>query len=138
MFRTLQHSPRVISLFSSSLENNRSTAAILQLLKGNADRKLNVQLDSKFPTLDQLRYMNDISPSLLRKQIPQLNELLTKDTGDPIFQSDLHECIKKGLWSASTPLWVDWEKKRMGNDVQSIEKLLNETASKEATSKEHK
>lgn len=124
MFKTLQHQPRVISLFTNSLENNRSTESILQVLKSDANNKYNVELDTKFPTLDQLKYMNNINPALLQKQIPHLSQLLTRKPHDSIFHSDLQDCVRKGYWNSVSSLWVDWEKKRMGNDIKGITELL--------------
>lgn len=132
MFKTLQNQPRVVSLFCDNLENNRAGSRILQLLKTGSQSKLNVRLDSKFPTLDQLKYMQTINPTILQKQIPQLNELLKKKSQDSIFHSDLQECVGKGLWDPETPLWVDWERKQMGNNVEGIKNLLDEINSKKS------
>lgn len=126
MFRTLQHQPRVVSLFTNRLENNRSTEKILQALKSDANNKFNVHLDTKFPTLDQLKYMNSINPTLLQRQIPQLGQLLQRKPHDSIFHSDLQDCVEKGHWNALSSLWVDWEQKRMGNDLKGIEEVLKQ------------
>lgn len=124
MFKTLQHQPRVISLFTHNLENNKATEAILQLLRCDADSKYNVELDTKFPTLDQLKYMNGINSQLLQRQVPTLSQLLKQKPHDPVFHSELKDCVAKGIWNSKTPLWVDWEKKQMGNDTKGIASLL--------------
>lgn len=124
MLKTLQHQPKVISLFTHNLETNRATESILQVLKCDASEKYNVELDTKFPTLDQLKYMNSIDPGLLQAQIPKLSEVLALKSYDSIFHSELKDCVSKGYWSGKHPLWVDWEKKMMGNDLKSINELL--------------
>ncbi|QLQ78558.1 hypothetical protein HG537_0A08050 [Torulaspora globosa] len=124
MLRSLQHQPKVISLFSHNLENSKAAEAILQVLKCDAGEKYNVELDTKFPTLDQLKYMNSINPNVLRAQIPRLSELLERQSHDSVFHSELKECVARGYWSGKHPLWVDWEERKMGNDVESIRKLL--------------
>lgn len=131
MLKTLQHQPKVISLFTHNLENNKATEAILQVLKCDASEKYNVELDTKFPTLDQLKYMNSINPTVLKGQIPKLSELLARKSHDSVFHSELKDCVAKGYWSSKHPLWVDWEKKRMGNDLKSIKKLLEPPAKPE-------
>lgn len=97
---------------------------ILQQLKGMQGDKFDIEVHNRFPTLHQLKYMNDIDAQTLQRQIPKLSELLRKETSDSVFGSDLARCVQVGLWNPQSSLWVDWEKKHMGDNVESITNLL--------------
>lgn len=124
MFRTLQNQPRTISVFTHDLENNRPCLRILDYLKSNTSNKYDLELSCHFPTLDQVHYMNAINSTLLRVQIPHLSKVMKLKSYDPLFGSRLLDAVQKGNWNKESPLWVDWEKNSMGNDVESIQEHL--------------
>lgn len=124
MFKTLQRQPRTISLFTHDLENSRPCLSILEYLKSHTTNRFDLELSTKFPTLDQVHYMNAINPMILRAQIPHLTKIMKLKSYDPLFGSQLSDCVTKGFWNKEAPLWVDWEKKALGTDLQSIKELL--------------
>lgn len=115
LFRSLQHQPRVITLFTHSLQQN-SSQRILESLRANTSGEFKLELASKFPTLDQLRYMQSVNPTILLAQVPNVKSILAKPSHDSIFHSELEKCVKGGQWNPSSSMWVDWEKQRMGNE----------------------
>lgn len=115
-FRTLQNQPRIITLFTDTLQH-RPNQKILDSLKAHATGKYKLELAHSFPTLDQLQYMQSVNPTLLAQQVPNVKSLLSKPSHDPLFHSQLDDCVKQGYWKPSSSLWVDWEKQRMGNDA---------------------
>ncbi|CAR27650.1 hypothetical protein ZYGR_0N01330 [Zygosaccharomyces rouxii] len=115
LFRSLQHQPRVITLFTHSLQQN-SSQRILESLRANTSGKFKFELESKFPTLDQLRYMQSVNPTILSTQVPNVKSVLAKPSHDPLFQSELEKCVKGGQWNPNSSMWVDWEQQRMGNE----------------------
>ncbi|CCC68884.1 hypothetical protein NCAS_0B08000 [Naumovozyma castellii] len=124
LFRTIQKNPRTISLFCDSIENNKSCSSILQFLKADTSNKFNVELVSTFPTLDQLKYIYGINPIVSSIQVNHINGILKLKSFDPLFGSSLHKCVKSGVWNPNVSLWVDWEKKCIGNDLKSIQDLF--------------
>lgn len=125
MFRSLQHQPRVVTLFTHDVASKPSTL-ILRQLRGKQSEKFNIEVHTKFPTLDQLQYMRSINQPLLQSQIPSLSELLQKESSNAAFGKDLEDCVKAGTWNPRSSLWIDWEKKLMGNDASSVETLLKD------------
>lgn len=96
----------------------------MQQLRGDQSDKFNIEVHTKFPTLDQLQYMHGINSAALQAQVATLSELMRRDSSYETFGKDLKECAKSGIWNPRTSLWVDWEKKRMGNDASSVKALL--------------
>lgn len=134
-FKTLQRQPRIISLFTNDLELNKSSKLIYQVLESQQNRDKNssqyqIEIHDKFPTLDQLKYMCSINPMAVKNQIPNLSTLIKKKTDERIFGSELKDCVKTGEWNDSGSVWVDWEKKRIGNDPLSIKTALGELQGK--------
>lgn len=123
LFRSLQHQPRVITLFTHDVASKPSVL-IMQQLRGDQSDKFNIEVHTKFPTLDQLQYMHGINSAALQAQVATLSELMRRDSSYETFGKDLKECAKSGIWNPRTSLWVDWEKKRMGNDASSVKALL--------------
>lgn len=115
LFRSLQHQPRVITLFTHSLQQN-SSQRILESLRANTSGEFKLELARKFPTLDQLRYMQSVNPTILSAQVPNVKNVLAKPSHDSIFQSELEKCVKGGHWNPTSSMWVDWEQQRMGNE----------------------
>ncbi|SCV03669.1 LANO_0G05534g1_1 [Lachancea nothofagi CBS 11611] len=123
LFRSLQNQPRIITLFTHDVASNPSTLIMQQLRAGPAE-KYDIEVHTKFPTLDQLKYLNGIDGAMLQSQIPKLASLMHKDSSFGTFGKDLRECVKLKDWNASSSLWVDWEKRKMGNDASSVKSLL--------------
>lgn len=118
--RTLQMQPRVITLFSPT------RAFPMAKLFTNNENNSNpeIEIRTTFPTLDQLQYMNEINPKLLKKCIPTKEVLLRKDSFESVFGSELLKSQKNGDWNNGVQIWVDWEKKKMGNDIRVLQSLL--------------
>lgn len=123
LFKTLQHQPRIITLFTHDVSSKPSTA-LLQRLQGDASDKFNIEVHTRFPTLDQLKYMYGINKSVLADQINGLSGIISKPSQDSVFNQDLAECVRLGVWNKNKSLWVDWEKKIIGDDVGSLKTLL--------------
>ncbi|SCV01889.1 LAMI_0G14400g1_1 [Lachancea mirantina] len=123
LFKSLQNSPRIISVFTHDV-GFKPASSILQELRADQNPKFDIEVHTKFPTLDQLKYMQTINASLVGKQVPHLGTLLTKSSSNSVFGQDLGDSVKAGNWNSKTALWVDWEKKKMGTDAQSVEKAL--------------
>lgn len=123
LFRTLQREPRIITLFTHDLEG-RVTSSILQSLKSDTSNKFNLEISTKFPTLDQLVYMNSVNPTVLKEQVPSLNNLLKLKSFDSIFGSPLQQCVASKNWNLKHPIWIDWERRFMGNSLKSIDSIL--------------
>ncbi|EDO15321.1 hypothetical protein Kpol_448p9 [Vanderwaltozyma polyspora DSM 70294] len=123
LFRSLQSQPRIISIFTNNIAGNSSAKLIYDKLRQNEETKavVHMELHEKFPTLDQLKYMNDMNPKLLKDEIPNINELLKKPSHDKLFGSNLSQCTEMGNWKSNTTIWVDWEKQKIGIDVKSLE-----------------
>lgn len=115
LFRSLQNQPRIITIFTHRVQNN-ANQSLLKSLTTNTTGKFKLELASKFPTLDQLRYMQSVNPTILASQVPDSKTILAKPSHDPIFHSELEKCIKGGHWNPNSSIWVDWEKQRMGNE----------------------
>ncbi|CCD23566.1 putative redox protein NDAI_0B05330 [Naumovozyma dairenensis CBS 421] len=124
LFKSLQKSPRTISLFCDNFELNKSCSTILQFLKGETSNNFNLELVSTFPTLDQLKYTYKINPIIMNTQIPNLHRIMKLESFDPVFGSNLQKCAREGRWNPKVSLWVDWERKCIGNDLKSIQELL--------------
>ncbi|CEP64983.1 putative redox protein LALA0_S15e01816g [Lachancea lanzarotensis] len=123
LFRTLQSRPRIITLFTHDVASKPSTLIMQQLRAGSSD-KYEIEVHTKFPTLDQLKYMNGINSAALQAQVPNLSTLLLKDTTYETFNKDLKKCVSLKSWNSSSSLWVDWEKQKLGNDASSIKSAL--------------
>lgn len=123
LFKTLQHQPRIITLFTHDISSKPSTA-LLQRLQGDASDKFNIEVHTRFPTLDQLKYMYGINKSVLADQINGLSGIISKPSQESVFNQDLAECVRSGVWNKNKSLWVDWEKKIIGDDVGSLKALL--------------
>ncbi|CCF59107.1 hypothetical protein KAFR_0G00740 [Kazachstania africana CBS 2517] len=130
LLRTLQRQPRIISLFAYDLENCKPAGSIVQFLKSDTSNQFDLELCTRFPTLDQLLYMykfkEPLSREILNNQIKNLNEILKLKSFDSIFGSTLEHCVKIGVWNPKHALWVDWEKAKLGSSVKSIKQSLNQ------------
>ncbi|SCU87702.1 LADA_0E05644g1_1 [Lachancea dasiensis] len=124
LFRTLQNQPRIITLFTHDVASKPSSLIMQQLRAGPTDKKYEIEVHTKFPTSDQLRYMSGINSTLLQSQIPTLANLMQKDSTYETFGKDLKDCVDRRLWNPSSALWVDWEKQRLGIDAESVRALL--------------
>ncbi|AGO14260.1 AaceriAFL211Wp [[Ashbya] aceris (nom. inval.)] len=127
LLRTLQMQPRVITVFAEHA-NVGAAPAILGALKSASGSRCKVQVNTMFPTLEQLTYMSEINREAVAAQIPQLSELLQKPSFSEVFCSPLEQCAEKGLWRSQGGLWVDWEKRLVGADGDSVRKLLGSSA----------
>ncbi|SCU96305.1 LAFA_0G05622g1_1 [Lachancea sp. 'fantastica'] len=123
LFRTLQNQPRIITLFTHDVASKPSTLIMQQLRAGSSD-KYEIEVHTKFPTLDQLKYMNSIDKTVLQAQVPNLSRLLLKDSTYETFNKDLKECVSLNSWNSTSSLWVDWEKRKLGNNASSVKSLL--------------
>ncbi|SCU99789.1 LAME_0G05512g1_1 [Lachancea meyersii CBS 8951] len=123
LFRSLQNQPRIITLFTHDVASKPSTL-IMQQLRAGSSTKYEIEVHTKFPTLDQLSYMSGINSAVLQAQIPNLTSLMLKDSSYSTFNKDLKECVKLKSWNPSSSIWVDWEKQKMGNDANSVKSLL--------------
>ncbi|CCH59595.1 hypothetical protein TBLA_0B07790 [Henningerozyma blattae CBS 6284] len=128
MFRTLQQQPRVITLFGCQkiLELPKINKLNDLLLKNSLEKKIDFSYSNKFPTLDQLNYMESIDSKTLKHCIPKKDELLSKEVFNPIFSLSIRECEINKNWVKDSIVWVDWEKKLMGNNLKKLISLLEQ------------
>lgn len=125
MFRTLQTQARVVTLFANDLEVNKISSKILEYLKSDTSNKFKVEISTRFPTQDQLRYMEKFDTNgILRQQIKAMDTIMSLPSFDPIYGSSLKDCIKSGIWNPKNSLWVDWERQKLGNNIKSIKEYL--------------
>lgn len=115
--------PRVITVFAEHA-NVGAASEILGALKTASGPKCKVQVSTMFPTLEQLIYMSEINRTAVAAQVPRLSELLQKPSFSEEFSSPLAQCTQDGVWRSQGGLWVDWEKRLLGADGQSVHELL--------------
>ncbi|KAH3900975.1 uncharacterized protein SCODWIG_01443 [Saccharomycodes ludwigii] len=138
-FRSLQNTPRVVTLFSNKVANSVSSPLLTQLksiqesIPKDSGFKFNIEVHTSFPTKEQLSYMEDeCQPkSILSKYIPYLKRL--KNTHGNIasdallstpelgksFSKDL-KTLPPNIWKTNGEFWVDWEKKTLGDTVENF------------------
>ena len=123
MFRSLQFQPRIITIFCKNATTNHRATNIINYLKPlENSKRLNIEIHDKFPTSEQLQYMSEINSKLLNKQINNLNNLLKLQPHELPFNESIKDAIEQGVWNHEDgTIWVDWEKKKMGDSLKSIE-----------------
>lgn len=125
MFRTLQNQSRIITLFAHDLEVNKMGSKILEYLKSDTSNKFTVEISNRFPTQDQIKYMKQFDTSgTLGQQIKSLDKLMELPTFDPVYGSVLNKCVADGIWNPQNSLWVDWERRHLGNTIKSVKDYL--------------
>ncbi|CCE61988.1 hypothetical protein TPHA_0B03160 [Tetrapisispora phaffii CBS 4417] len=135
LFRTLQNQPRVISLFTQGVEVNSGSKILYNELNkhcksADAKTRFNIEVHKTFPTLDQLKYMVDINPKVVEQQVPNLMKIISAKNNSGIFGSSLETCIKEGIWNPEKSIWMDWEKKSIGNNLSSLQTYLKSLETK--------
>ncbi|KAK5779554.1 putative redox protein PWA37_004434 [Arxiozyma heterogenica] len=137
MFRTLQKQTRIVTLFAHDLEVNKVGSKILEYLKSDTSNKFTVEISTRFPTQDQLKYMNQFdTDGILGQQIKSLDTVMNLPSFDSIYGLSLKDSIKRGIWNPKNSLWVDWERQRLGNSIISVKEYLkNLEAAKDVESR---
>lgn len=126
MFRTLQTQARIVTLYAHDLEVNKLGSKMLNYLKSDTSSKFTVEISTRFPTQDQLKYMKQFDPNgILGQQIKGLDTLMRLPSFDPVYGSPLSKCITDGVWNPEMSLWVDWEKQKLGNTVKSVRQYID-------------
>lgn len=125
MFRTLQTQARVVTLFAHDLEVNKVGSKILEYLKSDTSNNFTVEISTRFPTQDQLKYMKQFDTNgILGQQITSLDTVMNLPSFDAVYGLPLKDCIKNGVWNPQNSLWVDWERQKLGNNIKSVKEYL--------------
>ena len=94
MFRTLQTQARVVTLFAHDLEVNKVGSKILEYLKSDTSNNFTVEISTRFPTQDQLKYMKQFDTNgILGQQIKSLDTVMNLPSFDAVYGLPLKDCI---------------------------------------------
>lgn len=114
MFRTIQHNPRIVTIFHNAA-SPVSGQLLKTLQKAASTAKFELEVHHEYPTSDQLNLIKFYHGADLSTVFPKTPEQTT--WGSPIA-----EAAKEGFFKA--PLVVDWEHNTTAATQAQLEQLL--------------